>query len=161
MFARFLFALFSRKQAYLHCDARRIFVSRVEIFDWPDVNREMPNRRWLPTAGPDAQHRYWTTMDGWISCMQDYTPEDYDEVMDIAEISSVLDHIVEFKASVDDSSTIAVFNGDENAESVHRVFLCTSREVLLVEMEMFPGWDTEAQSMLDSYVRACELKLTE
>jgi hypothetical protein len=64
--------------------------------------------------------------------------------MAIAEISSVLDHIVDFKTSVEDSSTIAIFNGGENAASVRRVFLCTSREVLLVEMEMFPGWDTEA-----------------
>jgi hypothetical protein len=81
--------------------------------------------------------------------------------MAIAEISSVLDHIVDFKISVEDSSTIAILNGIENADSVRRVFLCTSREVLLVEMEMFPGWDTEAQSMLDAYVRACEVRLTE
>ena len=150
-----LFPIFGWKQTYLHCDARRIFMARVKIFDWPDANREMPNRRWLPTAGPDAQHRYWTTTDGWINCVQDYTPEDYEEVMDIAEISSVLDLIVEFKASVEDSPTIAIFNGDENVKTVRRVFLCTSREVLLVEMEMFPGWDTEAQKMLDAYVRAC------
>jgi hypothetical protein len=82
-------------------------------------------------------------------------PRIYEEVMDIAEISSVLDLIVEFKASVEDSPTIAIFNGDENVETVRRVFLCTSREVLLVELEMFPGWDTEAQKMLDAYVRAC------
>jgi hypothetical protein len=130
-------------------------VSHVKIFDWPDANREMPTRRWLQTAVPDAQHRYCTTTDGWINCVQDYTPEDYEEVMDIAEISSVLDLIVEFKASIEDSPTIAIFNGDENVETVRRVFLCTSREVLLVEMEMFPGWDTEAQKMLDAYVRAC------
>jgi hypothetical protein len=88
-------------------------VSHVKIFDWPDANREMPTRRWLQTAVPDAQHRYCTTTDGWINCVQDYTPEDYEEVMDIAEISSVLDLIVEFKASVEDSPTIAIFNGDE------------------------------------------------
>jgi hypothetical protein len=136
-------------------------MSRVKIFDWPDANREMPNRRWLPTTGPDAQHRYWTSTDGWISCIQDYTPEDYEEVMAIAEISSVLDHIVDFKTSVEDSSAIAIFKGAENACSVRRVFLCTPREVLLVEMEMFPGWDTEAQWMLDAYVGACEVRLTE
>ena len=75
-------------------------MARVKIFDWPDANREMPNRRWLPTAGPDAQHRYWTTTDGWISCIQDYTPEDYEEVMAIAEISSVLDHMLTLRQAL-------------------------------------------------------------
>jgi hypothetical protein len=130
-------------------------MSRVKIFDWPDANREMPNRRWLPTTGPDAQHRYWTSTDGWISCIQDYTPEDYEEVMAIAEISSVLDHIVDFKTSVED-----YLQGCRKC-MLGCVFLCTPREVLLVEMEMFPGWDTEAQWMLDAYVGACEVRLTE
>jgi hypothetical protein len=80
--------------------------------------------------------------------------------MSIAVISSVFDLIVDLKTSVENSSRIAILNGDENLDSVRRVFLCTSMEVLLVEMGMFPGWDTEAQSMLDAYVKACEVKLT-
>jgi hypothetical protein len=49
--------------------------------------------------------------------------------------------------------------GPEDAEPVRRVFLCTAREVLLIEMEIFSGWGSEAPLMLDAYVRACEIKL--
>ena len=66
--------------------------------------------------------------------MQDYSPEDYEEVMSIAEDSGVAGQIVDFRAAVEDSSTVATFNGTENAEPIRRVFLCTAREVLLIEM---------------------------
>src|ERR1700719_2583882 len=82
-------------------------MSRVKIFDWPEAWHVMPSRRWLPTPGPDAQHRYWSTADGWMSCMQDYSPEDYEEVMSIAEDSGVAGQIVDFRAAVEDSSTVA------------------------------------------------------
>ena len=39
--------------------------------------------------------------------MQDYSPEDYEEVMSIAEDSGVAGQIVDFRAAVEDSSTVA------------------------------------------------------
>ncbi len=135
-------------------------MSRVKIFEWPEARLVLPDRRWLSNPGMDSQHRYWSTADGWMSCAQDYTSEDYHQVMGVAEVFGVADHIIDFKANVEDSLAVAIFYGPDAVEPIRRVFLCTARELLLIEMEFFPGWNSEAQSMLDAYVRACETELT-
>jgi hypothetical protein len=50
----------------------------MEMFDWPDVRFVMQHRRWIQNPRKYPQHKYWSTAGGWLSCTQDYNPEDYD-----------------------------------------------------------------------------------
>ena len=84
--------------------------------------------------------------------------------MSIAEDSGVAGQIVDFRAAVEDSSTVATFNGTENAEPIRRVFLCTAREVLLIEIKAqepkgYSGPTLQQNSVLDAVARKLARRL--
>jgi hypothetical protein len=133
---------------------------RVEMFSWPDAGIVIPRQKWIRNAGLYPQHRFWSSKDYWLSCLQDYNADDYDEVTSVAEVFGVSNQLADFKANVTDPSAVAIFYGyDTHSQPVRFVFLCTVKEVLLIEMEFYSGWNSEAQSNLEAYVGACEMEL--
>ena len=145
---------------FANWDKKLFMGKRIEMFSWPEAEVVIPSQKWIRNAGLYPQHRFWSSEDYWLSCLQDYNADDYDEVTSIAEVFGVSNQLADFKANVTDPYVVEIFRGyEDDSQPVRFVFLCTINEVLLVEMEFYSGWNAEAQSNLEAYVRACEIEL--
>jgi hypothetical protein len=95
----------------------------------------------------------------YLSCRQNYDDDGHEEIISLAERFGVMRQITDFMANIRGRNTVATFYGSPKSQPTRRAFLCTNRELLLVEMEYYSDWTAEAQANLEAYVAACEAEL--
>jgi hypothetical protein len=130
-----------------------------KMFPWPDVRSVIPTQRWTRSLGVSSQHRFWSSGHYYLSCLQNYGEDDYQEIISAAKSCGVFRQIAAVKANTKDRFAVATFYGSEDARPGRLVFLSTSLELLLIEMEFYSEWNAEAQANLETYVAACEAEL--
>jgi hypothetical protein len=129
------------------------------MFRWPDVRAVIPNQRWTRNLRLSPQHRFWSSAHYYLSCRQNSSDGGHEEIISLAESFGVMRQITDFMANITGRNTVATFYGKSESQPTRRAFLCTNRELLLVEMEFYSDWTAEAQANLEAYVAACEAEL--
>ena len=85
------------------------------------------------------QHRFWSSGHYWLSCLQNYGEDDYEEIISVAESCRAVTEIAAIKAHATNQFAVATFYGSHDSQPGMFVFMYTSRELLLSKWNSMPA----------------------